>query len=189
MAGVDQRATDAFDAAIEVLGGRQDAADPSRTAEAAAGPLRWTAEARARLWAKIDTDGAVSSHRPDLGRCWLWTAQVEKDGYGRFRGPGSKKMRAHRAVYEAVIGRIRDGLTLDHLCRVRLCVRPSHMEPVTMGENVLRGTSPTAINARRAECVHGHPFDEQNTYWFPNGRRSCRACNRAAKRRYRQARS
>ena len=70
--------------------------------------------------------------------CWLWTGSLKVEGYGHFRADGGM-WRAHRWAYENGVGPIPAGLTLDHLCRVRACVRPSHLEPVTQGENNRRG--------------------------------------------------
>ncbi len=63
-----------------------------------------------------------------------------------------------------VVGQIPSGLTLDHLCRVRNCVNPAHLEPVTHRENTLRGDGVTAINARKTSCHRGHPFAGENLY-------------------------
>ncbi len=81
-----------------------------------------------RFWAKVDRSG----------ECWLWTGNVYRDGYGQFYVE-RRQVRAHRWAYESEVGPIPEGLVLDHLCRVRLCVRPSHLEPVTNRENLLRG--------------------------------------------------
>ena len=80
-------------------------------------------------------------------------------------------------------GPIPEGLTLDHLCRVRACVNPAHLEPVTLRENTLRSPSaPTAINARKTECLRGHAFTPENT-WVHRSRRCCRECKRSWWRR------
>jgi hypothetical protein len=111
--------------------------------------------------------------------CWEWTAS-KIGGYGRFSVGQHRTVAAHRWAYEALVGPIPDGLTLDHLCRNRACVNPAHLEPVTMRENVLRGFNPCAINARKTECPKGHPFDEVNTYRKPSRPqlRYCRTCER-----------
>lgn len=107
--------------------------------------------------------------------CLLWTSRLTDRGYGVF-SVGGKSKRAHRWLYERWVGPIPEGLELDHLCRVRHCVNPMHMEPVTHAENMARG-----LNATKTECKHGHEFTEENTYIFthPDGRimRQCKMCH------------
>ena len=74
---------------------------------------------------------------------------------------GEKKF-AHRIGYEQLVGPIPKGLELDHLCRVRHCVNPDHLEPVTHKENTLRGSCPAAVNARKTHCKRGHPLTDDN---------------------------
>lgn len=92
---------------------------------------------------------------------------------------------AHVFAYEAFVGPIPEGMEPDHLCRNTLCVRPSHLEAVTRRENLRRADSPVGINARRTECVNGHPFNAANTYIRPNGNRGCRQCRSDASVRFR----
>ena len=119
--------------------------------------------------------------------CWIWQASTTHNGYGQF-WVGGRMVKAHRFAYEMFVGPIPEGLELDHLCRVRNCVNPAHMEPVTHAENVRRGESFSAINAGKTHCPHGHAYDAENTYVKPNGWRHCRACQRAACRAYYYAR-
>lgn len=116
--------------------------------------------------------------------CWVWTGLLSSSGYGRLYDPELRRtVPAHRASYEAHVGPIPPGLQLDHLCRVRACVNPSHLEPVTQTENVLRGEGPTARRARADECVNGHPLAGDNLYVHPTrGHRLCRACMAKANR-------
>lgn len=122
------------------------------------------------------------------GGCWLWQGPLSDGGYGRLYVEKGVEVPAHRWSYEHSVGPIPDGLTIDHLCRVRACVNPDHLEPVTMRVNILRGTSPASHNATKTACKHGHPFDEENTYHMPAGGRSCRACQRNAAAAYRARR-
>lgn len=126
-------------------------------------------EPQIRFWSKVnkDTDHA----------CWIWKAGVNNKGYGQFWFEG-KLIYAHRVAYELTKGPIPEGLTIDHLCRNRVCVNPDHMEPVTNGENVLRGVGPSAINSRKTLCPRGHPLFGKDLYVYPNGKRTCRACAR-----------
>lgn len=119
-----------------------------------------------RFWSKVNKTDT----------CWIWTAYQDKNGYGRFRS-GKIKVGAHRFSYELIKGPIPAGLTIDHLCRNPPCVNPAHLEAVTMKENVLRGIGPTAINARKTHCKHGHKFTPENTYTLKNGK-CCLVCNR-----------
>lgn len=112
--------------------------------------------------------------------CWLWTGGQAR-GYGLISVNG-RTGRVHRVLYEHYHGSVA-GLDLDHLCRNTLCVNPEHLEPVSHRENVLRGESFSAANAAKTHCVHGHPFDAENTRYRANGQRDCRACARARKAR------
>lgn len=130
-----------------------------------------------RFWRYVNkTDG-----------CWLWTGS-KAGQYGGFwiSGQGTERVRAyaHRYSYELHVGPIPNGLMINHLCEVKLCVRPDHLEAVTARENMLYGNHPAARRAAQTHCVHGHPFDETNTYLIPTGGRRCRTCNRLQAREY-----
>ncbi|MEU9310909.1 HNH endonuclease signature motif containing protein [Streptomyces sp. NPDC048256] len=109
--------------------------------------------------------------------CWNWTGSTTDEGYGYFN-IGDEKFRAHRWVFSLIVGPIPEGLVLDHLCRNRTCVRPSHLEPVTNRENILRGVGPSAVNAAKVRCLNGHEYTLSNTYVRAPGSRTCRACAR-----------
>jgi hypothetical protein len=118
-----------------------------------------------------------SEPEPNTG-CWLWVRYVKPNGYGGlcFRG---RNRYAHRVSYEAFRGPIPTGLHLDHLCRVRSCVNPDHLEAVTCRTNVLRGEGISAACARATSCSQGHEYTEANTYPWRDAR-YCRACRRAS---------
>lgn len=116
--------------------------------------------------------------------CWLWTGAKQNGGYGVVYTEDRRKL-AHRVVYELLVGPIPPGLQIDHLCRVRHCVNPNHLEPVTPRENTLRGEGRAGQRARQTHCIHGHPFTPENTKIEATGYRSCRTCKRASYARYR----
>ena len=126
----------------------------------------------ARFWPKVrKTEG-----------CWEWTGARSPGGYGQIRAAGRRRLlQAHRVAYELLRGPIPEGLTIDHLCRNPGCVNPAHLEPVTMRENLLRGTGMSATYARRTECSRGHPFSPENTIIYGKYRgpksRKCRTCH------------
>ncbi len=124
-----------------------------------------------RFWEKVNFSGGIPAYFPHRGECWLWEAGTVRGIYGKFAPIRTHIVPAHRWAYEFIVAQIPEGLTLDHLCRVTLCVRPDHMEVVTMKVNVMRGFSGPAINARKAECPKGHPYSVQ-----PNGWRWCKIC-------------
>ncbi len=136
-----------------------------------------------RFWKKVDVN--------ECG-CWIWIAALSSGGYGTIGG-GPRDARwqakAHRHAYETLVGPVPDGLELDHLCRVRACVNPAHLEPVTRAENIRR--SPIGIALVRktsAHCKHGHEFTPENTGRPTNGQRACRECNRLRCAAFYQAR-
>lgn len=132
-----------------------------------AGSVRTLPE-RERFWAKVD----------QTGDCWEWTAAKNVGGYGRFTPEGQREsVAAHRYAYEAEHGPIPAEIQLDHLCRNRACVRPSHLEPVTHQVNILRGIAPTAVNARKTHCPQGHEYSPENTRVY-RGYRYCKICQR-----------
>lgn len=120
--------------------------------------------------------------------CWLWRGYVNNWGYGTFSVEGTRHY-AHWWAWEQKHGPVPQGLMLDHLCRVKACVNPGHLEAVTNRENILRGNSSAAMNARKQQCKRGHSLDAPNTD-TSRGRRECIACARGrlvARRKMRRA--
>jgi hypothetical protein len=131
-----------------------------------------------RFWRKVNKDGSLPVHRPDLGPCWIWEAGKNSHGYGEFTPNSTTRAKAHRFAWELLHGPIPSGLQTDHLCLNRACVNPFHMELVSLVENVRRGNGITAVNARLIKCRRGHDFD--CIYRRANGRRYrvCSACSK-----------
>jgi len=122
---------------------------------------------------------------PECG-CWIWEGYITMYGYpeivrsGVNVGSAKATRRVHRIVYELLRGPIPDGLQLDHLCRVRCCVNPDHLEVVDSRTNTLRGVSIAAANARKTHCVRGHALSGDNLLlWGRNKDRVCKTCARA----------
>lgn len=112
---------------------------------------------------------------PNSG-CWLWLGALTVGGYGHIFIGNKKTRMAHRVAYELFVKKIPKGLQIDHKCRMRCCVNPDHLEPVTQRENLLR--SPIGITAkfaRRTHCAQGHLLAERNLISAKN-RRRCRIC-------------
>ena len=121
----------------------------------------------------------------EFNGCWEWKQPLDS-GYGRFWLNGKTAL-AHRVSYELYVGEIPEGKQIDHLCRNRSCVKPTHLEPVTIGENVLRGIGISAANARKDSCMKGHPLSGDNLYTRNNGARVCKICQRSRVQKWRSA--
>ncbi|UYL87860.1 HNH endonuclease [Gordonia phage Malisha] len=125
-------------------------------------------------------------HRVDDRGCWIWQAATQQ-GYGVFWLNG-KQHKAHRVSYEMHRGPIPNDLQLDHLCRVRACVNPDHLDPVTPRVNTLRSFGVTALRARQTHCIHGHEFTAENTYVYAGRKRGCLTCRRKRSRDWHERR-
>ena len=135
--------------------------------------------------------------------CWLWIGAGNENGYGLFGIPSDtrnasrrfwKLIKAHRYSYQLHKGEIPEGMDLDHLCRLRCCVNPNHLEAVTRKENLNRGMGVLRYG-KITHCPKGHEYTEDNTRievskegWR---QRRCRQChrirNQARKKRIRMA--
>ena len=121
---------------------------------------------------------------PNSG-CWIWTGTIV-NRYGHVTRDYKIHL-VHRYAYTALVGPIPPGLHLDHLCRVTLCVNPTHLEPVSPLENTLRSDALSALNARKSHCLRGHVYDRIQ---WSHGRpaRYCLTCRAVFARQYRRAR-
>lgn len=124
---------------------------------------------------------------PNSG-CWIWVGACSGSGYAWFWDSG-KYFLAHRWSYEYHVEAIPEKLTIDHLCRVKTCVNPVHLEAVTQRENTLRGNTMAGANSRKTHCKHGHPFSISNTAYRSDGNRRCRYCGKLRKAAYRKRKS
>lgn len=121
-----------------------------------------------RFWPKVDKSG----------ECWTWTAALNHGGYGIFRSPAGYSNLAHRFAYQVIVGEIPEDMTLDHLCRNRVCVNPAHLDPVPSDENKRRGLTHRLLNGMDFDCINGHAYTPENTYVNPNKNNDvrCRTC-------------
>jgi hypothetical protein len=109
--------------------------------------------------------------------CWLWLGVLNDRGWGERIYVSGKFKSPHKAAYEEYIGPVPGKLQLDHKCRVRCCVNPWHLEPVTAKENLMRGNTLAAKNSAKTHCARGHEFSADNIYSFKTSRgRVCKKC-------------
>ncbi len=110
--------------------------------------------------------------------CDIWPGSLDKDGYGRTHGT-----LVHQRAYREAYGPVPDGLELDHICRVRACRNPQHLEAVTHTENMRRGDREAYGNYQRSKthCPWGHPYSGDNLMSRACGRRGCRTCENTRK--------
>lgn len=133
------------------------------------------------FWSRVDKRGKRE--------CWRWMGGFFSKGYGAF-AVYRQNVRAHRFSYKLTFGKVPD--LLDHDCNNKWCVNPWHLKPSTSRMNVLRADGPSARNARKKMCRHGHKFTKSNTYTYRRRVRSswkyrvCKKCVLNRMRRYRR---
>lgn len=137
-----------------------------------------------RILRLTNKNGPIPEARPDLGPCWLFTGHLTRDGYGFIKrgGGDSGRTLAHVPMHDSMKGVPPAGYERDHLCRVRNCVNPDHLEAVPDTVNNARSSSPSAVNALKTHCKNGHAFTPENTRITVNGTRQCRICRSADRR-------
>ena len=121
--------------------------------------------------------------------CWIWQHYCTKDGHGAV-GSCSRRLYAHRFVYELHKGQIPVGVECHHRCGNKACVNPNHLELLTKLEHCARHREDHGLTMRvyhalrhQTHCRAGHAFDAVNTYITPLGRRNCRRCRSEANAR------
>lgn len=137
-------------------------------------PVSVSAQFRAYVESRIE--------RVTESGCWIWLGYVSPEGYGQVPIEVMHERTPSRVAHRVTYG-IRHGFippVLDHLCRVKCCVNPDHLENVTVHENTMRCEyAPATINARKTHCNRGHEFTAENTYIGTRGSRICRVCHTA----------
>jgi len=122
------------------------------------------------------------------GQCWLYTLFKDKDGYGRIEW-NNKKWYCHRLAYFLIKGPLTEGLEIDHLCAVRACFNPDHLEETLHQINTARGNA-GKLEREKTHCKHGHEYSEENTRWkFRKGKlqqRECKACEKVRSNKRKQ---
>lgn len=127
----------------------------------------------------------LSNIKINSNGCWIWQRRVQSNGYGQIsvgsRTDGTNKnTTAHRISYITFNGEIADGLQIDHLCKVRVCVNPDHLEAVTAKENVHRSNAKFKQQIKRTHCPKGHEYSEDNMYTYKTRIggicRNCKTC-------------
>lgn len=129
----------------------------------------WNTGLRIPITVKLERHSQVE---PNTG-CILWTGALNWAGYGVLNFSGHQK-RAHRLAWELENGPVPQGLELDHLCRVRSCINPLHLEAVTSGENSRRGDN---FQRNKIHCKNGHELSGTNLLRRYDGFRACRNCH------------
>lgn len=122
---------------------------------------------------------------PNSG-CWLWTAALTVKGYSTFNVPELSTTLGHRVSYRMFKGEIPNAFEIDHLCRMKCCVNPDHLEAVTVKENIRRNPNSIGlIRLRQTHCHKGHEFSTANVTITKKGARRCKEChNEESRRRY-----
>lgn len=116
------------------------------------------------FWDRVDLSAG-----PD--GCWPWARGTGSHGYGQVTDGRSTRL-AHRVAWVLSTGdQIPIGMTVDHICRVRVCCNPAHLRLLT---NVVNARDNG--NARKSHCPSGHEYTAENTYTDPKGARRCRTC-------------
>lgn len=121
---------------------------------------------------QLDRFESKYTPEPNTG-CWLWTGLLKRDGYARF----DSHRTAHRMSFLHWNGQIPEGKEIDHICRMRCCVNPAHLQAITHRENIAKSRG-WEFNTKKTHCPKGHPYSGENLYMFGTNRQ-CNICRRA----------
>lgn len=122
--------------------------------------------------------------RVPFSGCWIWMGSMSSSGYGAAGLRAGLPAQAY-CILHLIYKGPHDQECLDHLCRVKACVNPDHLEPVSTRENTIRGISPPAQNSRKTHCKRGHPLEGENLN-LKDGFRVCRECQRIFNREHKR---
>lgn len=129
-------------------------------------------------------DRILGNIRVDENGCWRWQRYKHVAGYGWMWVGNGKCDFVHRAAYQIWKGPIPDGLVIDHLCRVRDCCNPDHLEVVTYSENTMRGDTVPVRRKNATHCDRNHRYTPETTHISASGNRRCKICRRASQKIY-----
>ncbi|SRR6266566_1827343 len=124
-----------------------------------------------RIFGKIEINAET--------QCWLWMGN-KPSGYGHVKLRG-ETVKVHRLMYAWLVGPLPRGLKIrqvDHLCKIKHCCNPVHLEKVTPRINTLRSNAIQAVNFRKTECGRGHSLSGGSLRIDPRGYRQCRTCDK-----------
>lgn len=116
--------------------------------------------------------------------CWVSRGTITTQGYSQVVLSDRRRVQGHRLTFAMMRDEpLRPPHQLDHLCRIRACVNPWHLEQVTASENVRRGRLAEVTRSRRAtHCKNGHERTPENL----TSHRACKVCARASFREWRR---
>ena len=116
-------------------------------------------------WNRVDRRGSTE--------CWPWKLSRASHGYGQTYDGLTVRL-AHRVAWALAHDRqVPHDMTIDHICRNRVCCNPSHLRVMSNVDNATDNGQ-----GRKTHCPRGHEYNDMNTYIDPDGARRCRDCAR-----------